>query len=213
MKTTTIKINTKAGIIVLFFLLFGLSSCSNDGDLGPVGPQGIEGKDGQDGQDGKDGNINVVSSGWVTFDASRWTEQWSSGSAVFSAPGDVKTFFASGFDANYTYNTNGVVLLYVDDGHGVKLVPFKTDRSLGAGRAVEFRMVFNLTNPVYNSNVFPVVALTSGTWGDQAMKNDYLSKIKWKLIVIPEVIAKAQAMKQVDLNDLNAVNKLFDLKN
>lgn len=210
MKTTTIKKNTKIGIIVLSFLVFGLSSCSNDGDQGPVGPQGIEGKDGKD---GKDGNINVVSSGWVTFEISKWTESWASGTTVLSAPEDIRTFFATGFDANSTYNTDGVVLLYVDDGNGVKLAPFKTDRSLGTGRAVEFRMVFNLTSSGVRSDVYPVVALTKGTWNPTDMIKDYLSKVKWKLIVIPEVVAKAQTMKQVDLNDLNAVNKLFDLKN
>lgn len=99
---------------------------------------------------------------------------------------------------------------------GIRLPPYRTrQRAGGVDQELEFRMASTLTNPTYTSAVHPVVALTKGSWDSEAIKTDYLSKQKWKLIIIPEMVAKAQAaaLKSLDLNDHEAVTKHFNLTN
>jgi hypothetical protein len=161
------------------------------------------------GPKGDPGNANVISSGWFTIPADKWTDDQGHGTAVFSEPGDLD--LAVALNAPYTIqqaDADGAILLYVNNGHGIRLTSFRvavnssgTIGPLGYlyNGTVEFRFVIEQPLLATDTNLYlyPIVALKDGTWdwgtgkSDQEyIQNTYLPFISWKVVIIPTSVAR-----------------------
>lgn len=196
--------------------LAGVNLKGLKGDKGEQGDRGPAGQVGPQGPKGDPGNMGVTSTAWISLPADRWNEFLiGEGTTRFKEPGDLPgTMVASRAFSIAAANRNGVILVYVDDGRGIRLPPFDTPIDLGLTdpRTASVRFVVH-TNQDF---VSVVVSPKTTTWptGRIGLAKDQAAKIKFKLVVIPAAIAqaKADAMKKIDLNNLSAVTQLFDLK-
>jgi hypothetical protein len=74
---------------------------------------------------------------------------------------------------------------------------------------IEFRFVHN------DREVFVVVALKRpGNWDYDYVQDIYLPSIKWKVVLIPSLVAKthADALSKLNLSSYEAVSAYFNLK-
>lgn len=211
MKTTfTIRI----GICIIVAIALSVAACKK-GDTGPVGPEGPQGEKGNAGEKGDAGNANVISTGWLTLTSDKWRKSGGAGSAIYTEPGDIGTPWAtSGF-----YNLNSqrddpgksVILVYVDDGRGAKLL--NTNKWVtGGGKSgtVELRFLFD-TNLAYALWLEVMVVLKTGTWDDNYVQNTFLPSLKWRVVVIPP--SAATATKKLDFTDFETTKKALSLSN
>jgi hypothetical protein len=161
------------------------------------------------GPKGDPGNANVLTSGWFTISADKWTADQTHGTAQFSEPSDLD--LAVALNAPYQIgpaDADGAILLYVNNGHGIRLTSFQTTvNSSGTigplgylyNGVLEFRFVIEQPLLATDTNLYlyPIVALESGTWdwgtgeSDQKyIQQTYLPSIEWKVVVIPTSSAR-----------------------
>lgn len=156
------------------------------------------------GPKGDPGNANVISTGWFSIPAAKWTDAQGHGTAVFSEPGDLD--WAVALNAPYIIkpaDADGAILLYVNNGRGIRLTSFRvTVNSSGTigplgylyKGTLEFRFVIEqpLLATDKNLYLYPIVALKDGNWDwgtghseQKYMQQTYLPSIEWKVVLIP----------------------------
>jgi len=169
---------------------------------------------GPKGDKGEDGNANVITMGWTIVTTEYWKNLrgYSSGDRrwlSFDRPGDKALRVVEDIFIVNTNDLTGAVLVYANNGTGSRMLPFE-DRLTAAGHTgtLEHRFVFRGTK------IYMVVALRDGTWDTDYIMNTYLPSIRWKVVLIPEMVAQkhATALSKLNLNNYEAISGYFNLK-
>lgn len=104
----------------------------------------------------------------------------------------------------------GVILLYVDDGHGIRLCPYKTPiTTTYAIGEIEYRFVVG-GNSGNEGSVSTVVALKSGSWIWLNIRSTFLPSIKWNLVLIPPGSTQRR-LAPPDPNDYKATCEYYGI--
>lgn len=181
------------------------------GATGAKGPKGDKGATGPKGAKGDPGNANVYSTGWETIPALAWKNIDGVGGTRLDAPGDIDTYAAPSWHG-LTDNqaAHAAILVYVDDGKGVRLCPYQQEVTRGGETGdLEFRFAFN-ADPGFAKWLNAVIALKGGSWNDPYIKDNYFPKLKWRLVIIPP--ASATALNGIKLNNYQAVTRALNVQ-
>lgn len=178
------------------------------------GSKGDKGDKGEKGDPGKDGNANVITMGWTIVTTPYWknirgyTSDGIRWYLAFDRPGDKGLRVVEDLFIANTNRLTGAILVYGDNGTGSRMLPFE-DRLNARGHTatLEHRFVFT------SNRVYIVVALRDGTWDVDYVMNTYLPSIRWKVVLIPEGIAKSNSggLSQLNLNNYEAVSRYLNL--
>lgn len=191
---------------------------------------------GPKGDKGTVANANVTSSGWFTIPEAGWTDTVRGQMDIFAAPDDLSVAIA--YPAPFKIDAadaGGLILVYVDNGKGIRLTPFRTriqsvvtegNDVLGHyDGAVEFRFVMKALSEGQYA-IVPVVSLKQGDWDwilpeipgfpypfftEYYIQKDYLPALKWKVVVIPANASARHASPPPDASDYQATCAYYGL--
>ncbi|HTN36038.1 MAG TPA: hypothetical protein VL053_03130 [Arachidicoccus sp.] len=208
---TTLGVNGDYYLYKTLGLFYGPKSGTNWGT-----PINLTGPKGDKGDKGDPGNANVLSTGWQTIPASKWSGGSGAGATELSQPGDLGSYYGYSIGISETESQSGAILVYAKlptSPNSARPMPIKfTYGPTSAYKGiVELRFAYG-TTPGFAHWILIGAALTSGSWNTitKPIINDYLAKIQFCVVHIPSSsIAQVPAST---FSDYNKVKSAFHLK-